>query len=379
MTPRAFDGRRVRICVFGAGAVGGYLATRLLTAKVHEVAVIARGEHLRAIASKGLAFESPSERFVVRPHVVTDRPRDLPVQDVVFVTLKAHSQPAAARDIGSLLGASSTAVFVANGIPWWWNHRGEAPGGAPLPLVDTGAALWAQVGPRRAVGCVVYSANEVIRPGFVRHSANNRWLLGEPSGELSARLVTLTRLMCESGLHAEAVADIRRQIWIKLLRNAPLNSLCALTRLPVDELSWDPQLEALSAALIDEISAIAGAEGIDLSGEVDIAKTALGLGAAIDGSKARSIRPSMLQDALNRRSMEVEAILGQVQAFARVTRTPSPVLDILVPLVRGLDRSNRERTDGERTDGERTDGERTDDERTDDERTDDERTDGARA
>ena len=322
----------MRVCVFGAGAVGGYLAARLTHAGSHEIAVIARGENLRAIQSNGLKLISPQEEFIVHPHAVTDRAQDLPPQDVVIVTLKAHSQPSAAKDIASLLAPRGTAVFANNGIPWWW-------GAAPLPLLDPDAALWTNVRPERAIGCVVYSANEVVQPGVVRHTANNLWLLGEPTAVRSQRLLAIERLMGDAQLNAQAVTDIRDRIWAKLLRNAPLNSLCALTRLGVDELAHDPRLQAMCNAVIDEIAAIAAAGGTDLSAAIDDAKAVLQLGGAIDGGKAGNIRPSMLQDVLNGRTLEVEAILGQVQAFAHASGTPCPVLDTLVPLVRGLDRS----------------------------------------
>ena len=136
----------------------------MLKATPHEIAVVARGEQLRAIASDGLSLQTPQEEFVVHPHTVTDTPADLPGQDVVFVTLKAHSQPAAARDIASLLAPKGTAVFANNGIPWWWPYRGPEHPGEALPLLDPQGALWTEVRPERALGCVVYSANEVVRP-----------------------------------------------------------------------------------------------------------------------------------------------------------------------------------------------------------------------
>lgn len=332
----------MRICVFGTGAVGGHLAAQLLKQKKHEVAVVARGEQLRAIKSYGLTLLTGQEQFTVRPHVATDQPSDLAEQDIVFVTLKSHAQPSAAKDIAGILSSTGVAVFANNGIPWWWPYRGHHLPSAPLPLLDPEAALWHQVGPERALGCVIYSANEVVKPGIVRHTANNKWLLGEPDGSQSERLMHVVRVLCEAGLGAVAVTDIRNKIWTKLLRNAPLNSLCALTRLPVDGLSCDPQLLGLCGAVIDEIAAIAAADGVDLSDQVQVAKQAPRVGAGIDGSSASGIRPSMLQDALNGRAMEVEAILGQVQAFARASGTPSPVLDVLLPLVRGLDHARQQ-------------------------------------
>ena len=330
---------RIRICVFGAGAVGGYLAARLLETRRHEIAVVARGEHLRAIQAHGLTLESAEGRVNLCPDRLTDDARELPSQDLVFVTLKAHSQPAAASAIASLLGERATAVFANNGVPWWWHYRGDLASAQSLPLLDPDASLWSAVGPHRVIGCVVYSANEVTRPGVVRHAANNRWLIGEPDGSRSDRLLGIARVMRDAGLSAEPVTDIRTRIWTKLLRNAPLNSLCALTRLGVDELQEHPPLQRLHDSIVDEVSAIAAAEGVDLSDQLAFAKQSLQLGAAIDGSRPGTIRPSMLQDVLGNRLMEIEAILGQVQAFATASRTPCPVLDTLVALTRGLDQS----------------------------------------
>ncbi|MGE0313603.1 MAG: ketopantoate reductase family protein [Lautropia sp.] len=328
----------MRLCVFGAGAVGGYLAARLLQTGLHEVSVVARGAHLRAIRANGLRLIAPGEEFVVRPHAATDRAQALPPQDVVFVTLKAHAQPAAAEDIAGLLGESGSAVFASNGVPWWWHFRGERERGAPLPLLDPVSSLWLRVRPERALGCVLYSANETIAPGVVRHSANNRWLLGEPDGTCSSRLREAVAVLRAAGIGAEAVDDIRAQVWAKLLRNAPLNSLCALARLPVEGLADDPALTRLCGRVVDEIAAIAAGAGVRLGDHVEAAKAAPRLGGTIDGTRPVGIRPSMLQDLEQGRATEVDAILGQVVAFARDLGIATPVLDVLLPLIRALSR-----------------------------------------
>lgn len=329
----------MRLCVFGAGAVGGYLAARLLGSGRHEVSVVARGEQLRAIAANGLTLITPDETLVVRPAQFTDRATTLPPQDVVFVTLKAHALPSAAMDIAALLAPAGVAVFLNNGIPWWWHYRGPADAGVPLPLLDPAGALWTAVGPGRVLGGVVYSANEVLRPGVVQHTANNRWLLGEPGGGLSERLQRITDVLRDAALNAEAVSDIRTEVWAKLLRNAPMNALCALTRLSVNQLAFEPALLGLYEAVIDEVAAVAMAGGMDLSDRIAVAKAAPRLGAAVDGRVAAVIRPSMLQDTVIGRRMEVEPILGQVQALARAGGIACPVIDLLLPLLRGLDRS----------------------------------------
>lgn len=332
----------MNICIFGAGAVGGYLGARLLGAGQHTVSIVARGAHGGAIASNGLTLIDAGHHMTVRPHAVTDKAGDLPVQDVVFVTLKAHALPTAAQDIGALLGRNGVAVFANNGIPWWWKYKSAADPGGPLSLLDPDGSLWTQVRPQRSIGCVVYSANEVVRPGVVQHVANNRWLLGEPDGSMPDRLLAIVDAMRSAGLWAEAVNDLRDRIWDKLLRNAPLNSICALTRLSVGDLGGDARLIALSHSVIEEIARVAADHGCDLSDRVEVARAAIGLGGAMDGAVHGRVLPSMLQDVLAGRRMEVQSILGQVQAFARETRTPSPVLDVLVALVCGLDLAAQE-------------------------------------
>lgn len=330
----------MRVCVFGAGAVGGYLAARLLLADNHEISVVARGAHLHAIAHHGLTLIDSDRTVVVHPAHATDRPDTLPPQDMVFVTLKAHALPTAAPDIAALLGPGGCAVFVNNGIPWWWHHHGTHQLGEPLPLLDPTGVLWSTVTPQRALGCVVYSANELLRPGVVRHTTNNQWWLGESSGEMSTRLTVAAALLREAGLNAEAVPDIRTQVWTKLLRNTPMNALCALARLDVGGLASEPGLLNLFESLVDEVTAVALDHGVDLSPRVSLAKAAPQLGGAVDGRSGSPVRPSMLQDVESNRTMEVEPILGQVLAFAQASHTPTPVLALLVPLLRGLNHAS---------------------------------------
>lgn len=328
----------MRICIYGAGGVGGYLAANIGHAGVAELSVIARGPHKEAIAANGLRLETPQGTLAVRPDHVTDDPDALPPQDLIFVTVKVMSQPAIAQPLRRLAGNDGVAIFAANGIPWWWKHATRNP--QPLPLIDPDGQLWNTLGAQRALGCVVYSANEVIAPGVVRHLGNNRWVLGEPDASLSDRLLRTVDLLRRCGVGAEASPDIRSEIWAKLLRNASLNSLCTLTRLPVDGLADDPQLLALADALVEDIITIARAQGCDIGGSREGAKEQLRRGGAEGGAKpVKGLRPSMLQDALAGRPLEVEAILGQVQALAIESGTPCPSIDGILPLVRGLNRS----------------------------------------
>ncbi|CAO3428589.1 ketopantoate reductase family protein [Azospirillum endophyticum] len=323
-----------RICIFGAGAVGSHVAARLLRAGVPDVSVVARGPHLAAMRERGLTFRSSREDFHVAVPAATDDPSTLPPQDVVVVTLKAPALPAVAGALARLLAPDGVAVFLLNGIPWWWNH-GLREGGGPLPLLDPDAALWRNVGPARALGGVVMSPNEIVEPGVVVHGARNRFIIGEPDGGDSPRARGLVELFTAAGMPALLSTDIRTDIWLKLLLNAPGNPLAALTRLSAKDRAVDPELAELGQRIAGEVADTAGALGYDLPQYADADDS-------MTWAATRSeTRPSMLQDVLLGRATEVECLLGQVQAFARERSVPTPVIDIVLPILRGLDRSLR--------------------------------------
>lgn len=325
----------MKITVFGAGAVGGYLAGQLMASGAHEVSIVARGAHLAAIRAQGLTVESGRQRRTARPLAATDTPHELPPQDLVFVTLKACAQADAAAAIAALTGPRGWTVFVSNGVPWWWRYG--TPQAGPLPLVDPGARLWNAVRPERVLGCVVYSANEIVEPGVVRHSGNNRWILGEPDGRLSERLQATVSLLASAALHAEACADLRREVWLKVARNLPLNAVCALTRLPIDVLGDVPGLGDLCRRLAGEVVDIARACGADIGEATARIGAALENGGATAGTQRwAGVRPSMLQDVLSGRALEVEAIVGQVHLLGRQAAVPCPAITTILALLRGL-------------------------------------------
>jgi 2-dehydropantoate 2-reductase len=323
----------MKVCVFGAGAIGGHVAARMLAAGADEVAVVARGATLRALRERGITLRSGGSEITARPTLVTDEPARLPRQDVVLVCLKAHTAPAAAEAIANLIDPEGCAAFLLNGIPWWWNH-GRRGSDSTLPLLDPEGALWRHVRPERAVGCVVYSANEVVTPGVIVHTGTSRILVGEPAGSPSARVQSLIELLGRAGIETNAPPDIRREVLKKLAMNASGNTIAALGRTDLGTIATDPSLRSLAAGLIREVLAVSKALGWDLSGEIDPE------GLAAGGKPG--VRPSMLQDLLQGRSLEVEAILGQVQAFAREHRVAVPLADTILPLLRSLDRSLRQ-------------------------------------
>jgi 2-dehydropantoate 2-reductase len=323
----------MKVCVLGAGAVGGHIAARLAAANHAEVSVVARGEHLEAIRKNGITLKSGGEEIRGKPAVAIDDAASLPKQDVVFVTLKAYSVSALAATVEQLLKPDGVAVFPLNGLTWWWNQGRDSAKGA-LPLLDPEGSLWSRLR-ERALGCVIYSPNEVVSPGVVVHIGANRWLIAEPSDEKTRRLQAVVDLFNKSGLTAEIPADIRAEIWRKLMNNASGNTLAALTRLGHYEIASDPDIKGLGINIMRETLEVAAAMGWDLRRDIDPEKI------ASRATPGPSSPPSMLQDVLRGRGLEVEAHLGQTQAFARATGVKVPTIDVVLPLLRGLDRTIR--------------------------------------
>lgn len=319
----------MKVCVFGAGAVGGHLAVQLLAADPARISIVARGAMLRAIRERGLTLRKGGKEVHVPPPVATDDPATLPKQDLVLVTLKAHSVPGAAQSIAQLMAPDGCAVFLLNGIPWWWRQCLAGSAGT-LPLLDPDGALWREVKPQRTLGGVVHSPNEIVEPGVIKHTGPDHLILGEPDGSPSARLKTVTEFLCTRGVDARSSTDVRRDILHKLVLNASGNPISALARADLGEQGRDPELRALSIAVMRETLDVAAALGWDLRASFD-------LEAAARRGKPGD-RPSMQQDVMLGRRMEVEAVLGQVQAFAREKSVAVPTIDVIVPLLRALDR-----------------------------------------
>jgi 2-dehydropantoate 2-reductase len=329
----------MNVCLYGAGAVGGHIAARLIASGAADVSVIARGAQLSAIRERGLTVRRGAGEVMpltVRPVTQTDDVEALPPQDLVIVTLKAPALPAAAAAIDQLLAPGGVALFVTNGIPWWWNH-GLPTKAAPLPLLDPDGTLW-ELLRERTLGCVCYGSAEVVSPGVIQATANDRWIIGDPTAATAAtspRLRKVIDLFERARFDVRPSDDLRRDVWIKLLVNASLNTVSSLTRLPSVRVCADADLNTLMIRLMQETVAVAAACGWPLQDDLDLNKL------ASPGDRPPEHRTSMLQDVLGARPLETEAVLGQVAVFARAAHVPTPALDILLILLRGLDRSSR--------------------------------------
>ncbi len=319
--------------------MGGHVAARLLAAGQQELSVLARGPHLAAIQDQGLLLNIADKSYQGRPFAATDDSDSLVPQDLVIVALKAQALPDLAQSISRLLKPEGIALFLLNGIPWWWNYGLPGERGS-LPLLDPQGVLWRLLR-QRTLGCVCHASNEVVAPGVIVGSPGDRWLLGDPLLQaqvpVSQRLGAVVDLFEQAGFAASASADLRRDIWHKLLINASLNPVSALTRLPTRELTSDGALREQMMTLMAEVMAVAKACGWDLAAQ-GLASPSVFEAWLNPAKRPPDHRTSMLQDVLAGRSLEVEALLGQTQRFARETGVATSMCDVLLPLLRGLGR-----------------------------------------
>jgi 2-dehydropantoate 2-reductase len=321
----------MKICVFGAGAVGGYIGGRLALAGA-EVTLIARGPHLAAMRAGGLRLRIDGEDRLARPACTND-PAAAGPQDFVFVTLKAHDLPAAAAAMAPLLGPDTAVVTASNGVPWWYFHglAGRWQGHS-LDTVDPGGAQWREIGPERAIGCVVFAGAQMVEPGTVRHvGGGHRLALGEPDGHDSARLARLIEALQRAGFEATDANPIRDEIWMKLWGNLSFNPVSALTGGLLDEIAADPGTRAVIRAMMVEARAVGEALGVRFDMEVE---ARIDMAGAIGAHKT-----SMLQDLERGRRLEIDAILGVVRELGELTGRKTPMIDAILGLVRQRDRT----------------------------------------
>jgi 2-dehydropantoate 2-reductase len=314
----------MKICIYGAGAIGGYLGVQLLRAGAN-VSLVARGPHLAAMRKDGLKLLMGEETHVVHPRC-TDNAAELGVQDVVIICLKAHSIPGVIDRLKPLLGPRTRIVTAVNGIPYWYFYKhGGAYEGSTLESIDPGGRQWRELGPERAIGCIVYPATEIEAPGVVRHVYGNQFPLGEPSGELTDDVEELSALLTDAGMKAPVLDRIRDEIWLKLWGNVCLNPISALTHATLDVICSDPDTRALSKAIMLEAQTIAESFGVKF--RVDVERR-------IEGArKVGAHKTSMLQDLERGRPMEIDPLVTVVQEMGRLTGTATPALDAVLALV----------------------------------------------
>ena len=293
----------MKFAIVGAGAVGAFLGARLSNAG-HEVYLIARGPHLRAMQTNGVKVLSPEGDFEARP-VATDDYEAVGPVDFVFLTVKARSLPEIAPLLGPLLVRETAVVSAQNGIPWWYFQRHGGPlEGTRLESLDPGGVISAAIAPDRVIGCIVYPSAVVLEPGVIRHIEGDRFAIGELDGATTDRSRRLAGALMESGLRSPIRSRIRSDLWVKLLGNLAFNPISALTRATLVEIVTHRDAGALARAIMEEADEVARALGVEIPISIDRRMAG--------AEKVGRHKTSMLQDLEAGKPLELESVVGAV-------------------------------------------------------------------
>jgi 2-dehydropantoate 2-reductase len=313
-----------RICVFGAGAIGGYVGARLAMKGEADVSLVARGAHLAAMKANGLTLKQGGETQVVHP-TVTDDPKQLGPQDFIILTLKAHGLAGVIDQMMPLIGKDTAILFAQNGIPWWYFHGIGGPlEGTRLESVDPGGVIWDRIGPERALGTVVWQAAEIEAPGVIAHHYGDRMPVGEPTGEKTERVQLLGRLLTSAGVKSQVKPNLRNEIWLKLWGNLSFNPVSVLTRGTLVDLATDPGTRRVIRTMMEEARAVGEALGVSFAVDADERMDM--------AAKVGAHRTSMLQDVEAGRPTELDALLGTVIELGRIVQISTPSLQLVYDL-----------------------------------------------
>ncbi len=315
----------MKICVVGAGAIGGMLGVKLALAG-HEVSIILRGANLAAVAADGLTLiEENGQQLQVRPARVTDVITQAGVQDLVILGMKAHQVGAVAPELHHLMHGDTRVVTMQNGIPWWYFHRLPGPyTGRPVTAVDPDGVIARHIDVSRVIGSVVYPASEVIRPGVIRVIEGNRFTLGEIDGSDTPSVRAVSAAFKQAGFKAPVSTDIRSEIWLKLWGNLSFNPISALTHATLEDICLFGPTRALAAAMMREAQTIGEKLGVVFKVSLD---------KRIAGAQAvGQHKTSMLQDVEQGRPLELQALVAAVMELGAITGTPTPNIDAVYAL-----------------------------------------------
>ena len=314
------------ICIFGAGAIGGYVGARLALKGEADISLIARGAHLEAMQQHGLILKQGGETRTVRPRLTHD-PAELGPQDFIILTLKAHAVTGVIDAMQPLIGKDTAILFAQNGLPWWYFYKHGGPhDGHRLESVDPGGEIWRHIGPERALGCVVWQAAEIETPGVIAHHYGDRMPVGEPSGDKSERAMVLSRLLTSAGIKSPVRTSLRNEIWLKLWGNLSFNPVSVLTGGTLAGLASDEGTRRVVRAMMDEARTVGEALGITFAVDVEERMNM--------AAKVGAHRTSMLQDVEAGRPTELDALLGVVIELASLTGHATPSLQLVYDLAK---------------------------------------------
>jgi len=316
----------MKVCIAGAGAIGGFIGTRLARAGQAQVSALARGATLQALRSQGWRLRRPDGTLEQAPATASDHAAELGVQDLVIVAVKGQSLTGLAPSLGPLIGTQTMVLPAMNGVPWWFCQGEPGFGAVPLHSVDPGGAIAQAIPLRHVVGCVVHASSSMPEPGLVQHRMGQGLIVGEPEGGRSQRVQRVADLLARAGFDVTHADNVRYDIWYKLWGNLTMNPVSALTGATIDRLLADPQVRDFCSAAMMEARAIGARIGCP------IAQSAEDRHAVTE--KLGAFKTSMLQDVEAGRPIELDAIVTVVHEIGRRLDVPTPMIDALLGLMR---------------------------------------------
>ena len=316
----------MKVCILGAGAIGGFIGTRLAARGRAQVSALARGATLDALRRHGWRLQQGGELIQAPCVAASADAAELGVQDLVVIAVKGPALSQVARGIAPLIGPRTVVLPAMNGVPWWFGHGVAALGDAPLESVDPGGVVGAAIPHEAVLGCVVHAAAFTAEPGLVVHKMGAGLIVGEPGGGASARVEAVAALLRDAGFDVTASADVRREVWYKLWGNLTMNPVSAITGASADRVLADPLVRAFCSQAMQEAAAIGALVGcpIEQTPEDRHAITA----------KLGAFKTSMLQDVEAGRPIELDAIVGAVRELGQRLGRPTPAIDALFGLTR---------------------------------------------
>ncbi len=323
----------MKFAIVGAGAIGAYVGASLARGGA-DVTLVARGAQLAALREHGVTVHSPRGDFSAHPAATGDL-RSIGPVDVVILAVKAHQIEPLLPDLPALMHDDTAVVSMQNGIPWWYFFEHGGPyDGHIVQSVDPGGAISAAIETRRIVGCVIYCSTEIVAPGVIKHTEGTRYSLGDPARGVSQRTQRIADALIAGGLKAPVEADLRPEIWLKVLGNASFNPISALTRATLAEMTNDPLVEAAVTEMMRESVAIANALGVEIP--ITIEKR-------IDGARrVGDHKTSMLQDLEAHKPLELDALTGAVVEIGRLVGIPTPATSLVYALAQLLNKTTVE-------------------------------------
>ena len=322
----------MKICIVGAGAIGGYLGFKLINAGF-DVSLVARGTHLKAMKHSGLTVIENDKEISCFPKC-SESMSDLGKMDYIFITLKAYSIPGLVNEISTMFKENTAVITAYNGIPWWYFFNTEGSfKNYRIKCIDPNNIQWNTITPERIIGCVVYPATEIIEPGVIKHIEGNRFSLGEPEGMQTERILTISKALVKAGIKAPIRSNLREEIWIKLIGNLAFNPLSVITGKTLDILASENEYRTIAYDAMEEASLIINQLGIKLKISID---------QRIDGAaKVGAHKTSMLQDYQKGKELELDSLVVSIKEIGNLLSIKTPTIDkILYEVEKKISKNN---------------------------------------